>query len=149
MDGKQDKLTNPLVQADVVNSLASTVTNKPLSAAQGRALNVKIVGDTNYTWITHKTYCVDVQCAKRSGIASVIIAMNPKFTIPASNEWTILANIPPGHRPVVNTPFIFQYGNNSYPGFVYANGNIVIFTDANLTTDNVMFGSVSYLVAGF
>lgn len=36
--GKQDKLINPLTQTDVVNNLTSTATNKPLSAAQGRAL---------------------------------------------------------------------------------------------------------------
>lgn len=36
---KQDKLTNPLTQADVINNLTSTATNKPLSAAQGRELN--------------------------------------------------------------------------------------------------------------
>lgn len=35
---KQDKLTNPLTQADVVNNLSSTATNKPLSANQGKIL---------------------------------------------------------------------------------------------------------------
>ncbi len=39
LDNKQDKLTNPLTQSDIVNNLTSTATNKPLSAAQGRALN--------------------------------------------------------------------------------------------------------------
>ena len=39
LSNKQDKLTNPLVQSDVVDNLTSTATNKPLSAAQGKALN--------------------------------------------------------------------------------------------------------------
>ena len=39
LTNKQDKLTNPLVQADVVNNLTSTATNKPLSAYQGKLLN--------------------------------------------------------------------------------------------------------------
>ena len=39
LSGKQDKLTNPLTQADVKNNLTSSDTNKPLSAAQGKALN--------------------------------------------------------------------------------------------------------------
>ncbi len=38
LSGKQDKLTNPLVQNDIINNLSSTATNKPLSAAQGREL---------------------------------------------------------------------------------------------------------------
>lgn len=38
MENKQDKLTNPLTQADVKNNLTSTDTNKPLSAAQGKKL---------------------------------------------------------------------------------------------------------------
>lgn len=41
---KQDKLTNPLVQADVINNLTSTATNKPLSAYQGKVLNDGKVG---------------------------------------------------------------------------------------------------------
>ena len=41
IDGKQDKLTNPLTQADVKNNLTSTDTNKPLSAKQGKELNNK------------------------------------------------------------------------------------------------------------
>lgn len=44
LDGKQDKLTNPLTQSDVVNNLTSTDTNVPLSAAQGKALNDKFNG---------------------------------------------------------------------------------------------------------
>lgn len=40
--GKQDKLTNPLTQSDVVNNLTSTATNKPLSAAQGKTVNDKV-----------------------------------------------------------------------------------------------------------
>lgn len=54
--GKQPKLTNPLVQSDVINSVSSTLTNKPLSAAQGRALNVKLVGETNYAWVITGIY---------------------------------------------------------------------------------------------
>lgn len=42
IDGKQDKLTNPLTQSDVKNNLTSTDTNKPLSASQGKVLNDKI-----------------------------------------------------------------------------------------------------------
>lgn len=38
----QAELTNPLTQSDVVNNLTSTSTVKPLSAAQGKALNDKI-----------------------------------------------------------------------------------------------------------
>lgn len=40
--GKQDKLTDPLTQTDVINSLSSTAAKKPLSAAQGKILNDKI-----------------------------------------------------------------------------------------------------------
>lgn len=40
--GKQDKLTNPLTQTDIVNNLSSTAANKPLSANQGKILNDKI-----------------------------------------------------------------------------------------------------------
>lgn len=40
--GKQDKLTEPLTQTDVINSLSSTSAKKPLSAAQGKILNDKI-----------------------------------------------------------------------------------------------------------
>lgn len=40
--GKQDKLTNPLIQADVVDNLSSTAAKKPLSANQGKILNDKI-----------------------------------------------------------------------------------------------------------
>lgn len=39
---KQDKLTNPLTESDVVDNLTSTTTKKPLSAAQGKILNDKI-----------------------------------------------------------------------------------------------------------
>ena len=39
--GKQNKLTNPLTQADVVDNLTSTSTVLPLSAKQGKALNDK------------------------------------------------------------------------------------------------------------
>lgn len=39
---KQDKLTNPLIQADVVDNLSSTEAKKPLSANQGKILNDKI-----------------------------------------------------------------------------------------------------------
>lgn len=39
---KQDKLTNPLVQTDVVNTLTSDATNKPLSAAVGKLLSNKL-----------------------------------------------------------------------------------------------------------
>lgn len=39
LENKQDKLTNPLTQSDVVNNLTSTSTNKPLSAYQGKLLN--------------------------------------------------------------------------------------------------------------
>lgn len=46
LTNKQDKLTNPLVQADVVNNLTSTATNKPLSAYQGKLLNDKIANST-------------------------------------------------------------------------------------------------------
>lgn len=38
LSGKQDKLTNPLTQSDVVNNLNSTSTTKPLSANQGKVL---------------------------------------------------------------------------------------------------------------
>lgn len=39
LGNKQDKLTNPLVQADIINVLTSTDSTKPLSAAQGKVLN--------------------------------------------------------------------------------------------------------------
>lgn len=38
IDAKQDKLTNPLTQSDVVDNLTSTSTVLPLSANQGKAL---------------------------------------------------------------------------------------------------------------
>ena len=38
LSAKQDKLTNPLTQSDVVNNLTSTSTTKPLSANQGKVL---------------------------------------------------------------------------------------------------------------
>ena len=41
LDGKQDALTNPLTQSDVVNNLTSTSSTLPLSAKQGKALNDK------------------------------------------------------------------------------------------------------------
>ena len=41
LDGKQDTLTNPLTQSDIVNNLTSTSATAPLSAKQGKALNDK------------------------------------------------------------------------------------------------------------
>lgn len=53
LDKKQDKLTNPLTQSDVVNNLTSASTTKPLSAAQGKTLKSSI--DTVSTDLsTHK-----------------------------------------------------------------------------------------------
>lgn len=43
LESKQDKLTNPLTRSDVVDSLTSTSTNTPLSAAQGKALRDTIL----------------------------------------------------------------------------------------------------------
>lgn len=43
--GKQDKLTNPLTQADVVDALTSTSTTTPLSAKQGKELKT-LIDDT-------------------------------------------------------------------------------------------------------
>ena len=42
--GKQDKLTNPLTQADVVDNLTSTSTTAPLSAKQGKELKTLVDG---------------------------------------------------------------------------------------------------------
>lgn len=57
LSGKQDKLTNPLTQSDVKNNLTSTDTNKPLSAAQGKALNTSKANisaiATGKTYSTH------------------------------------------------------------------------------------------------
>ncbi|MDD6195262.1 MAG: hypothetical protein PUB19_10305 [Lachnospiraceae bacterium] len=53
LDGKQDKLTNPLTKSDVVNNLTSSATNVPLSANQGKVLNDKLtdlVTLENYTY---------------------------------------------------------------------------------------------------
>lgn len=44
IDGKQDKLINPLVQADIMNNLSTTTSGKVLDARQGKALNDKITG---------------------------------------------------------------------------------------------------------
>ncbi len=67
--GKQDKLTNPLTQSDVVNNLTSTATNKPLSAAQGKKLGAypkifNVIGEIANS---------DGGAARGTGVATVIL----------------------------------------------------------------------------
>lgn len=52
LNKKQDKLTNPLTQTDVVNNLTSTSTVKPLSAYQGKVLNDKLFEKSRIAVVT-------------------------------------------------------------------------------------------------
>lgn len=58
--------------------------------------------------------------------------------------WYCISN-----RPVADIPFSLVYGNYVYFGFVYTNGNIVIYTDAELGANYVLMGNVSYPVDDF
>ena len=44
-----------MTQSDVVNNLTSSATNKPLSAAQGKALNTSLSGKANIGALAEKT----------------------------------------------------------------------------------------------
>ena len=46
-NNKQDKLIDPLLQSDVIDILTSNLTNKPLSANQGRVLSEKLTDFIN------------------------------------------------------------------------------------------------------
>lgn len=97
------------------------------------------------SWQTIKTLC-GVTYAERAGWTMLICASTPISTIPA-NTWSILANIPADSqcRPKYNIPFVGTFGSYTFIGYVYTNGNIVIYPSFEIATGgNAICFNVSY-----
>lgn len=89
----------------------------------------------------------DVMYSRKAGIGFVLCTSAPHNQV-AANTWVTLGNIPDGYRPTQNTPFVGAYGSLPIIGYVYTNGNIVIYsTTAIPTTGNAICFNVSYPLA--
>ena len=105
LTNKQDKLTNPLVQADVVNNLTSTATNKPLSAYQGKVLNDRLtpIGGgyiSNYTVLaTSYTAGTKVKVASFTVSKAGLYIWSPRFRSTLSRDGYMSAVIGDNNTP--------------------------------------------------
>ena len=122
---KQDKLTNPLTQSDVVNNLTSTATNKPLSAAQGKALNDTISATKIST--SHGTLTV-------SGSTRIYDVNSTSATTLAAQTYTWGSEIASSHRPSSDAAPLYGYvldGNGVIKGYlcgvVQTNGTVTFY----------------------
>ncbi len=115
LESKQDKLTNPLTQSDVINTLTNTSTNKPLSAAQGKALrdtNLKIFATSGIKTLNSTYGC---NYYKNGNVVEVTVDFAAK-TIPQ-------AGVTIGTLPTLYRPSITVYCRN---GFDNQNGQMSI-----------------------
>lgn len=83
---------------------------------------------------------------KRSGWVHVVYTGNPVKMLSA-NEWTVVTKLPEGYRPVCNIPFVWNYGTYTFIGYVYTNGNIVVYPTELIASNYQVVFSVSYPVA--
>ena len=117
---------------DVVNSLTSTATNVPLSAAMGKALNDKI---TTYTAGT------TVKCRRVGSVVSLTIGTG--VTVGTNG---VFYTIDEGFRPVENTYFFVTgsgSANTSYLAVVRTNGDVAVYNRGD--SIDYLFGSVTYI----
>ncbi|MCI5918143.1 MAG: hypothetical protein MRZ75_02280 [Roseburia sp.] len=148
LNNKQDKLTNPLTQSDVVNNLTSTATNKPLSANQGKILKTYIDSMTSSpAWSELATGIVKMSITKKTtGDVNIVCSSAPGVGISA-NTWTTINNLSDKYRPALNIPFTGNYGAVMFIGYVYTNGNIVIYSPTAITTSgNAICFNINYPV---
>lgn len=98
------------------------------------------------TWKKVATGIVQMIITKKAGETHIICSSTPGVGI-TENIWTIIGTIDPEYRPVTNIPFIGSYGTVMFIGYVYTNGNIVVYSPiAITTTGNAMCINVSYPV---
>ncbi len=121
----------------ITSSLNTNNDNYALSAAGGYNLQSQVTElNTNLTnkemLITTGNY-VSVNYIKRAGLVSLICQSVPKNNVP-KNEWTVIATMPKSYRPMINTPFNAYFGTIIIIGYVYTNGNIVIYSTETLST---------------
>lgn len=140
-DEKQDKLTNPLTQSDVVNNLTSDSTSTPLSAYQGKVLHDalnKIYSNWSGTGSFTSVNLSSVSCTikKNNNIVDFVLSANNGIAMSANVEdkiGQISANYRPPHT--IYVPARIQYSSKIYCGVViiYADGNMYLTTPVALT----------------
>lgn len=98
------------------------------------------------TWKKVTAGIVQIIITKKAGETRIICSSAPGVGI-AENTWTIIGTIDPEYRPAINIPFIGSYGTVMFIGYVYTNGNIIVYSPiAITTTGNAMCINVSYPV---
>ena len=117
---------------DVVNNLTSTATDKPLAAAQGKALNNKIttvnsgnVG-SNFVWY-------------KFGRVAYVKILDGTFTV---SEGGTIGTLPAVCKPISSADFIDAYSKKRIQ--IDMNGNIVSVEALNNT---ILRGTVLYITA--
>lgn len=116
-----------------------------LSSHAGYELNTAINNLTNSApqWFTSQTLC-QVGYAGKAGWTMVFCTSAPTSTIPA-NTWSVLATLDIRYAPKYNIPFVGSYGSYTFIGYVYTNGNIVIYPTYEISTNgNAICFNVSY-----
>lgn len=132
-------LASLLETGDVVNDLTSTATDKPLSAAQGKALNDNI---TNKNALTSTSHTVTGYYSKQGKVVTVTGTF--KATSATSEE--VATNLP---SPV--SGFAFPYINNSTldRGIIYMDGSTgkiaTYLHTGTIAVNNVLAFSFSYV----
>ncbi|MGN0352382.1 MAG: hypothetical protein ACI4ES_12080 [Roseburia sp.] len=98
---------------------------------------------SSFSTVTSK---VGVAYTKRAGWVFAFCTGAPSSAIPA-NVWTVIATMPSGYRPADNIPFVGNFGSVFFIGYVYTNGNIVIYPTQELPTgSNAICFNISYPV---
>ena len=119
-----------------------------LSAYQGYLLEKSIeVMKARPAWIELATGIVKMSISKKpTGDVTIVCSSAPGVVINA-NTWTIIDNLVAEYRPAINIPFIGSYGTATFIGYVYTNGNIVVYTPTAITVSgSAMCFNIKYPV---
>lgn len=66
----------------------------------------------------------------------IIICNSALTTKISANKWITVATLPSGYRPCVTTPFSCHYGNILIVGLIQTNGNIQVYSSAELPANS-------------